>query len=338
MLRSALCAISVLTIALAAAPVAAQNKEAEANDSSKPQVTPGRLSRQAREAEIERTIRAQAVEFTEAFNRGDVKTLAAQFAADAEYISADGSVVEGSDAILEQFQAGWRETPGRILQIRVDQVRSIGSDIAIEDGVSLMTTPGQPDELMRYTVLHVKSESGWKIRRVQDATLSEPSAAERLQELAWMIGSWVDEQPDALVETDCRWAAGGHFIVRTYRVRMPGRPVQEGTSRVGWDPQRKQFRTWVFGADGAFAEGFWTRVGEDWIVKQTGVLADGSSASATQILTPVDQDSFLFQAVDRIVGGELLEDTAPVKIVRRPPAPAINATTLDPPAGENSNP
>ena len=72
-----------------------------------------------------------------------------------------------------------------------------------------------------------------------------------------------------------------------------------GTQRIGWDPRHKQIRSWVFDSDGGFSEGFWSRDGERWVMKSTGVLKDGRAASATNVLTRVNRDTMNWTSVDR---------------------------------------
>ena len=56
--------------------------------------------------------------------------------------------------------------------------------------------------------------------------------------------------------------------------------------RIGWDPLTKQIKSWVFDSEGGYGDEFWTRKGNQWVIKSTGVLPDGRTASATHVLTP----------------------------------------------------
>ncbi len=51
-------------------------------------------------------------------------------------------------------------------------------------------------------------------------------------------------------------------------------------------------------------------------LEATGVLPDGSELTATNIITPVDKDSFTWQSVARTSDGTALPDIAPVKVKR----------------------
>ena len=56
------------------------------------------------------------------------------------------------------------------------------------------------------------------------------------------------------------------------------------TQRIGWDPLARQFRSWEFDSEGGFGEGRWSRDGDRWVVKHTGVRPEGTTASATNIM------------------------------------------------------
>ena len=68
-------------------------------------------------------------------------------------------------------------------------------------------------------------------------------------------------------------------------------------------PAAGQLRSWVFDDDGGFGDGAWTREGKRWEIKAAGVQGDGSELTATNIITPVDRDTFLWQSVDRTLDG-----------------------------------
>ena len=72
---------------------------------------------------------------------------------------------------------------------------------------------------------------------------------------------------------------------RRSRSSVQGKPVMSVTQRIGWDPLARQFRSWEFDSEGGFGEGRWSRDGERWVVKHTGVRPEGTTASATNIMT-----------------------------------------------------
>ena len=64
------------------------------------------------------------------------------------------------------------------------------------------------------------------------------------------------------------------------------------------------------------------------MIKTTGVLKDGRSASATNILTRVNKDTLKWASVDRTCGTEILADAEEVTLVREPPKPRSARTRL----------
>ena len=59
----------------------------------------------------------------------------------------------------------------------------------------------------------------------------------------------------------------------------------KGSQRIGWDPSAKRLRSWVFDSEGGFGEGVWSKSGNQWIAKMTGVTSDGKTASSTNVIT-----------------------------------------------------
>ena len=147
------------------------------------------------------------------------------------------------------------------------------------------------------------------------------SAEEEIEQLQWLIGEWVDESPDALVLTSYRWADNHRSILCEFKLQVGGRPAMTGSQRIGWDPSAKMLHSWVFDSAGGSAEGVWTRNGNQWIVKMTGMTQDGKPASATSVLTQTAKDRMTWQSRDRIVGGEVLPNVEEITIVRKPPKP-----------------
>ena len=136
-----------------------------------------------------------------------------------------------------------------------------------------------------------------------------------------MVGEWVNESQDAVVQTTCKWADDGNFLVREFTMKTHGQPVLSGTQRIGWDPVRGQFKTWIFDTEGGFGEGYWTRNGDEWVIKVEGVRQDGKHASATNILKRLGKDRASWQSVDRTLGGVALPGIDEFTLVRKPPEP-----------------
>jgi hypothetical protein len=85
---------------------------------------------------------------------------------------------------------------------------------------------------------------------------------------------------------------------------------------IGWDPAKKQIRSWAFDSDGGLNQGIWQKVGQQWTVQTTATLPDGRPASSTSIMKPSDENQFTWQQVNRVVAGELLPNIGEIVIVR----------------------
>ena len=98
-------------------------------------------------------------------------------------------------------------------------------------------------------------------------------AYDRLKELEWMVGDWVDESESVKASSNVRWGDNKSFLIRTYQVEVKGEKATSGIVLIGWDPQTAQIKSWLFDADGGHGEGLWTRTDEkEWVVKAHGVL------------------------------------------------------------------
>jgi hypothetical protein len=194
--------------------------------------------------------------------------------------------------------------------------------LAIEDGTTKETAaPGETPDYDRYTVLHVKRDGKWlmALARSEEGG-TPPSNNERLRPLAWLVGDWVDDDGNIKVSSTCRWSDDGNWLLQDYHVQVSGQEAMQTSQRIGWDPQAKRIRSWVFDSEGGFGEGSWTFDGDIWLIKATGVRPDGTTASSTNVLVPDGKDSYIWRSRDRIIGDER---SAPieVKVVRKPPQP-----------------
>jgi uncharacterized protein (TIGR02246 family) len=259
--------------------------------------------------------------FVKAYNEKNAQALGALFTADAEIADEDGEVTRGRDAIIRRFSGIFKESGADKLAVATDSLRFLGTDLAIEEGAaSLSTGANVPPHTNRYSVIYAREGGRWFHARIRDE-LPDDDPHERLQELAWMLGDWVNESDDAVVFTSCKWSVDGNFLLRDFDVDVEGRIALKGTQRIGWDGQRKQFRTWVFDDRGGFAEGLMSRDGERWVVKVTGVRSDGQSVSVTNAITILDKDRLRWESFDRTVGGQAVPYTDRFTLVRRAPTP-----------------
>ncbi len=314
------CLVSVLISQTAAEPAHAQEQALE----------PPQAAGEARVGD-EQALRFLVAEFTRAFNADDSKAVAALFTSNARMITMTGRVIQGRPAIEQVFASSFQEYPGNTIELKTECLRFLDADSAVEEGTATITNPPTASdprgssETNRYSVAYVKRDGKWLQDSVRDYPLHvaaiELTAHEHLQELEWLIGDWVDESDEAEVHTTCRWSENQSFLLRSFQVRIRGKSERSGSQRIGWDPRLKQIRSWVFDSDGGFSESLWSRDGERWVIKTTGVLRDGRTASATNILTRVNKDTMKWASADRTFGADVLADAEEITLVREPPRP-----------------
>jgi uncharacterized protein (TIGR02246 family) len=271
----------------------------------------------------ESAIRANVAAFVKAYNAGDPKAVAALFSPEAQIIDEDGETTQGRDAIEKRVRGTFAESPQGRIKLNVESIRFIGSALAIETGKSTVTpSPGGTPDVSRYTAVHLKSSDGkWLMGFVRESEETELTNSERLKPLEWLVGDWIDESPDSVVITSCKWSDNKNFLLSDINIRVQGSNAMHLTQRIGWDPLTKQVKSWLFDSDGGYGESFWTRDGDRWLVKATAVRRDGTTASMTNIYTPTGKDSYTWQTTDRVVAGEVLPPME-IKVVRKPPEAA----------------
>lgn len=278
----------------------------------------------------EDAIRETGATFAKACDKADAKAAAAHFTADAEYVDEQGNVFQGRQAIEELLTAFFIASPGSQLELAIDTIRFVGPGVAVEDGTTTVVRPtGGPSDYSRYTAVHVKTNGKWLTASSREhAPKYRRGHVANLQQLDWLLGEWVDEGDDSVVDFSCKAVDNGNFLLRDFTIRIAGQAVMAGSQRIGWDPVSGKLRTWVFDSEGGYGEGTWHRNGDNWVLKSTGVTADGQPASSTSLFTMVSGHAMTWQAIDREVAGAHLPDTDEFILVRAPPSPSATDTPI----------
>lgn len=307
-----------------AKPAPAPGAKAAAPAAQAPAAQPATSTAAVEDAD-EKTIRASAEAFTRLYNAHDSKGLAAMFTPKAEVIDEDGLVTRGREAIEKEFASVFKENPEASMEVEIESVRVLTGSLAIEEGVARsMDGPGAPVDVTTYVAIHAKVDGKWLLACIRDweAPPEELTPHEHLQELAWMVGDWVEEGSEATVHTSCRWDASGNFLIQEFSVRIEGEIAKSGTMRIGWDAVAKQFKSWVFDSEGGHSEAMWVRNADEWSLRARGSTAAGEASSAVNVIGYVDADTMTWRSYDRIVDGERTDDIDEVVIKRRAPAPS----------------
>ena len=276
------------------------------------------------------SIRAAAATFVRDFNAGKTEAVVAQFLPRGELIDDTGNIYRGRDELRQLFGQYFEKFPGAALELKIDAVRLIGDGLAIEEGTRLLSTKDAARAQVRYTTIRAKSDGQWRIastREINDEP--PPSPGERLAPLAWLVGDWVSEGPEAAVKVSYRWSEDKNFLVGEFQSSRNGQALLKSTQRIGWDPLAGKVRSWLFDADGGFAEGSWTLVENGWVIKSLATLPEGVSGSATVTISPKNANQFTMHGADRIVGDRREEDFE-LTITRAPPAGRATAPAVAP--------
>ncbi|MBI1248017.1 SgcJ/EcaC family oxidoreductase [bacterium] len=272
----------------------------------------------ADQAADEESIRKAVQAYTEAFNAGDAKLLASMWSPDAVYTNpGSGEQVVGREAIESQFSGIFEANKGIKLQAQTSSVQFISPTVAAEFGTAQVIRANEQPEETEYTAIFVKRDGKWLLDRVTEEDVPVvKSNYEHLKDLEWMIGSWVDQDDSATVETTCQWTKNRNFMTRMFTVSVSDRIQVSGMQIIGWDPAAEQIRSWVFDSDGGFGEGTWTQKGNTWQIVVKGVAPDGSRSASVNSITKQDNDTLTWQSQSREAGGELLPNIGPVVVKR----------------------
>jgi uncharacterized protein (TIGR02246 family) len=269
----------------------------------------------------EAAIRANVAAFVKAYNDKDAKAITALFTPEGQVVNKGGEASEGRAAIEQAFKDIFSDAAQKRIEVNVESIRFVGSDLAVEEGTTKETfAPGEPPDYDRYTVIHVKRDGKWLMAMARDEEGPEPTPHEQLRPLAWLVGEWVDDDGRVEVKSTCRWSEDGNFLLQEFNIQVSGKSEMRVSQRIGWDPIAKRVRSWVFDSEGGFGESLWTRDEDVWVIKATGVRPDGTTALSTNMLVPAGKDAYVWRSRDRIMGDEVAPNIE-VKVVRKLPQP-----------------
>ncbi len=256
--------------------------------------------------------------YLKAFNAGDARAVASLWDPEGEYLTPSGAAVKGQEAIQASFEE--RFASGTKPQIAVDvrSIRFVTPEVAMEEGVARLSEDGGIPSYSAYTAILVKKDGKWLLNAIRETNIRDAATEHfvKLRQLEWLIGDWVDSDEETTVITKCEWTANRTFITRSFVVNVKGRDTMKGTQVIGWDPVAGRIRSWVFDSEGGFGEGTWSNKGNTWTVRAKGILPEGGIATATQVLTYVDEETFTWESKGRKINGEPISDVGPITIVR----------------------
>lgn len=268
-------------------------------------------------------IRANCDKYVESYNRRDSRTMAAMWSPDAVYMDPDTDErIVGRDEIAKFFDNVFAGMEDAELKVTIDSIDFVSPNVAVEKGQAVVSYSNHDPEESTYSAVHVKRDGKWFLDRVTEEAVPAPppSHYEQLKELEWLVGSWVDSDDSATIQSEIEWTKNRNFLRRSFAVVIRDEVDMTGMQLIAWDAANKQIRSWVFDSEGGFAEATWKKNGDQWLIQNNATLADGGKATSLNILTYVDDNSFTWESVNREVDGELLPNVDAVLVVRAPAA------------------
>ena len=251
----------------------------------------------------------------DAVNKRDAVTAAELWTLDGTYIDDTGARYAGRDAVRKMFAEVLANNGTANATLNIDSVRIIRADVAVVEGTVLRVSNKQP--LNRFSLTLVKDAAGnWAISSSSESPMAAAAPSEPLKRLSWLIGTWRAQSALGTVEMQANWLANHNFIFCRYEIEQKsGDKVVEGQV-IGWDPHQQRYHSWHFDGDGGFGEGIWRKSAAEWAVDVVSTRPDGTTFSATNVLSEVTPDSFSWQSLNRHRGSQLEQDTERLKIQR----------------------
>lgn len=279
-----------------AAPVAADAKDK------------GKDDRAADRAALEKAIGA----FEEAFKKNDAKAVAALWTPDGEYVSDDGTTFSGRAALEKAYTEFFAKNPDNALDVEIASVKFPSRDTAVVEG-HFKLRKGKTRELVvsKCSFLYAREDGKWLVAIARE----QPGDGLSLRDLEWLIGTWEAKRDGNGVSTKYEWTANKAFIRAHFTLTMDGKTFS-GTQMIGKDPATGLLHIWTFEDSGGIGNTDISRDGKKFVQTAHAVTADGRVVTTTNIMTPLDADSFLWHSVERSIDGEDLPDLPPIKVVR----------------------
>jgi len=263
------------------------------------------------QAAIRETVKA----YVAAFNARDAEALASYWSEKCEFATPAGDLLQGRQAVQDAFGEYFKDNEAAKLEVAIESIGVIGASVAVEKGTSRVTrSDGTVSETV-YAARYAKEGGKWKLSNLREADKA-PSHYEQLKSLEWMIGDWVDASEDSVIQTSCKWTKNNNFITRSFSVSTGDLVVLQGTQVIGWAPDKKVIRSWMFDSDGGTGVGVWSQQGDRWTNRTVRILPDGRKGSSVNVITRIDDDSFTWKSTAREVDGDILPSVGPVTITR----------------------
>lgn len=259
--------------------------------------------------------------FVLAFNQHDANAVGALWTERGEYVDGTGRVLVGRGEITKDYEAFFAANSDAKITIVIDSLRLLSSDTAIEDGrAAIESSTSIAKGFTNYTVVHAKVDGRWLMVSVRDASVETLPSVESAADLEWLVGKWAAEEHGVAMESDCTWVVDGRFIQRQYTTTQVDGTKSSGVQLIGWNPEGGHVQSWDFSPDGGHAIGTWVPKEGGWSAQMRGVTGDGTITTAINQLRRLDDNAYVWQSIQRTVGGMAIPDTDEVVLKRIPVA------------------
>ncbi len=259
-------------------------------------------------AEINKAIEA----FEKAFTKGDAKAVAALWTVEGEYVSDDGTTFNGRAALEKAYTEYFSKNPDNAMDVEIESIKFRSRDIAVVEG-HFKLRKGKKKEFVtsKCSFLYTREDGKWLIAIAREW----PGDGLTVRDLEWLIGTWEAKKDGSAVSTKYSWTANKSFIRSEFSITQDGKTFT-GMQMIGKDPETGLLHTWTFEDNGGIGDTDITRDGKKWVYTARAVTTDGTIVTSTNIMTPVDNDTFLWQATGRTIDDEELPDLPPIKVTR----------------------
>lgn len=267
-----------------------------------------------------------AERFVAAYNEKNLENILALYTGDAEMIDEiDGLSASGIGAIRSIFESSFSKYPDRRIALEVIDVRQVATNVVIEEGITRFSgeVPNEEGDAIAYSAVLVKDpEKGWLIASSREIA-AKSAFVDPLEGLYPLEGDWILQGEQMQMELSLSLSNSGRFLVGRAVTSTPDAGAMETELRIGYDPSMDQVRWWTFDELGGFGQGPWQAIENGWLVRSSGVTADGEVTAAIQRLTFEENDTILWDSTNRFLNGVAQPDLE-LRLVRRPPAPSFS--------------
>jgi uncharacterized protein (TIGR02246 family) len=250
--------------------------------------------------------------FAAAFGKGDAKAVVAHWTPEGEYVGDDGTTIRGRAALEKDYKEFFTKNPANSLEVEVGTIRFPSRDTAVVEG-HFKLHMGKKKELVvsRCSFLYAREDGRWLIAIAREW----PGDGMEIRDLEWLIGTWEAKRDGTVVTTTYEWTKNKTFIRCQLSITKDGQ-TNTGTQMIGKMPSTGGMHMWTFEDEGGIGDADITREGKKWVFASRGSTVDGRVITATNVMTPVDADSFLWHTVERTVDGEPVPDLVPIAVTR----------------------